>query len=135
MITTRRFATALSLLGAAFILYIGINYLVAPESIATGFGLPEWPTGDAVAFMNLKGVRDTVCGILILALLALGQRFALGVTMLALALIPLGDMTTVLSYDGSTAAAFGIHGLTAALVALAGVLLIREPRDPAPARA
>ncbi|NUS95764.1 MAG: small membrane hydrophobic protein, partial [Nocardia sp.] len=48
---------------------------------------------------------------------------------------PLGDMTTVLSYDGSTAAAFGIHGLTAALVALAGALLIREPRDPAPARA
>lgn len=135
MITTRRIATALSLLGAAFILYIGINYLIAPESIATGFGLPEWPTGDAVAFMNLKGVRDTVSGILVLVLLALGQRFALGVTMLALALIPLGDMTTVLSYGGSTATAFGVHGLTAVLVGLTGVLLVREPRNPAPARA
>ncbi|GGL33559.1 DUF4267 domain-containing protein [Nocardia jinanensis] len=133
MITTRRIATALSLLGAAFILYIGINYLIAPESIATGFGLPEWPTGDAVAFMNLKGVRDTVTGILVLVLLALGQRFALGVTMLALALIPLGDMTTVLSYGGSTATAFGVHGLTAVLVGLTGVLLVREPRNPAPA--
>ncbi|WP_327148748.1 DUF4267 domain-containing protein [Nocardia sp. NBC_01329] len=135
MITTPRLTTALVLFGAAFIFYIGINYLIAPESIATGFGLPEWPTGDAVAFLNLKGIRDTVSGILILVLLALGQRFALGVTMLAVALIPIGDMTTVLSYDGSTAAAFGIHGLTAVLVALTGVLLLREPRNPAPARA
>lgn len=133
MITTRRIDTALALLGAAFILYIGISYLITPESIATGFGLPEWPSGDAVAFMNLKGVRDAVSGIVILTLLALGQRFALGVTMLALALIPLGDMTTVLAYDGSTAAAFGIHGLTAVLVGLTGVLLVREPRNQATA--
>ncbi|MEV6429478.1 DUF4267 domain-containing protein [Nocardia sp. NPDC051463] len=121
-----RIATVLSLIGAAFILYIGLSYLVTPETIATGFGLPEWPKGDAVAFMNLKGVRDTVSGVLILALLALRQRYALGITMLVLALIPTGDMLTVLSWNGSTAAAFGIHGLTAVLVALAGGLLIRE---------
>ncbi|WP_157107152.1 DUF4267 domain-containing protein [Nocardia grenadensis] len=127
MITTRRIATALSLIGAAFILYIGISYLITPESIATGFGLPAWPTGDAAAFMNLKGVRDTVSGILILALLALGQRFALGVAMLVIALIPIGDMATVLAYDGSTATAFGVHGLTAVLVGITGLLLIREP--------
>ncbi|WP_245665232.1 DUF4267 domain-containing protein [Nocardia sienata] len=132
MITTRRLATALSLLGAAFILYIGISYLIAPESIATGFGLPEWPTGDAAAFMNLKGVRDTASGIMILALLAVGQRFALGVVMLVVALIPIGDMTTVLAYHGSAAAAFGIHGLTALLVGITGLLLIRESAASAP---
>jgi hypothetical protein len=125
---TSRIATVLSLIGAAFILYIGINYLVAPEAIATGFGLPEWPKGDAVAFMNLKGVRDTVSGILILALLAMRQRFALGIVMLVIALIPLGDMLTVLSWNGSAGTAFGVHGLTAVLVALAGALLIREHR-------
>jgi hypothetical protein len=123
---TSRIATVLSLIGAAFILYIGISYLVTPDTIAAGFGLPEWPTGDAVAFMNLKGVRDTVSGVLILALLATRQRFALGIVMLVLALVPVGDMLTVLSWNGSTATAFGVHGLTAALVALTGVLLIRE---------
>ncbi|MFD0363800.1 DUF4267 domain-containing protein [Nocardia sp. GCM10030253] len=121
-----RIATVLSLIGAAFILYIGISYLITPETIATGFGLPEWPKGDAVAFMNLKGVRDTVSGVLILALLATRQRFALGIVMLVLALVPTGDMLTVLSWNGSAGAAFGIHGLTAVLVALAGALLIRE---------
>ncbi|WP_040694922.1 DUF4267 domain-containing protein [Nocardia vinacea] len=124
--TISRIATALSLIGAAFILYIGISYLVTPETIATGFGLPEWPKGDAVAFMNLKGVRDTVSGLIILVLLATKQRYALGIVTLVIALIPIGDMLTVLSWGGSTAAAFGIHGLTAALVAVAGVLLIRE---------
>ncbi|MFI5715167.1 DUF4267 domain-containing protein [Nocardia sp. NPDC051750] len=126
MITTRRLATVLSLIGALFILYIGISYLVAPESTATGFGLPVWPTGEAAAFSNLEGVRDAVAGIVLLALLALGQRFALGVVTLGFALIPVGDMLTVLLHNGSAAAAFGIHGLTAALVALTGVLLVRE---------
>ncbi|MFD5174433.1 DUF4267 domain-containing protein [Nocardia sp. NPDC058379] len=126
--TVSRTATALSALGAAFILYIGLSYLITPETIATGFGLPTWPQGDAVAFLNLKGVRDTVSGLLIIALLATRQRFALGITMLVLALIPAGDMLTVLSWDGSPAAAFGIHGFTAVLVALAGGLLLREHR-------
>ncbi|MEU1985787.1 DUF4267 domain-containing protein [Nocardia sp. NPDC019395] len=126
MLTTHRVTTVLSLIGVIFILYIGIGYLVAPESAATGFGLPVWPTGEAAAFSNLKGVRDTVAGIVLLALLALGQRFALGVVTLGFALIPVGDMLTVLLHSGSAAAAFGIHGLTAALVALTGVLLIRE---------
>ncbi|WP_327141852.1 DUF4267 domain-containing protein [Nocardia sp. NBC_01327] len=126
--TRNRIATALSLIGAAFILYIGISYLLTPQTIATGFGLPEWPHGDAAAFMNLKGIRDTVSGILILALLAARQRFALGITMLVVALTPIGDMITVLSYHGSTATAFGVHGLTAALVLLTGVLLLRERR-------
>ncbi|WP_433525176.1 DUF4267 domain-containing protein [Nocardia pseudovaccinii] len=124
--TISRIATTLSLIGAAFILYIGISYLVTPETIATGFGLPEWPKGDAVAFMNLKGVRDTVSGLIILVLLATKQRYALGIVTLVIALIPIGDMLTVLSWGGSTAAAFGIHGLTATLVAATGVLLIRE---------
>lgn len=127
--TVSRIATALSLLGAAFIIYVGINYLITPVSTASGFGLPAWPAGDdTVAFLNLKGVRDIASGLIILGLLVTKQRFALGVTMLATALIPVGDMITVLSWQGSTATAFGVHGFTAVLVALTGVLLIRERR-------
>jgi hypothetical protein len=124
--TLSRITTVLSLIGAAFILYIGISYLFAPDSIAPGFGLPAWPDGEAAAFMNLKGVRDTVFGVLILVLLGLRQRYALGIVTSVVALVPVGDMFTVLSWNGSAAAAFGIHGLTAVLVALTGGLLIRE---------
>ncbi|MEV6555394.1 DUF4267 domain-containing protein [Nocardia sp. NPDC051756] len=124
--TTSRIATALSLAGAAFILYIGLSYLLTPDTIAPGFGLPAWPDGDAAAFMNLKGVRDTVFGVLILVLLAAKQRYALGIATLVIALVPVGDMLTVLSWSGSSAAAFGIHGLTAAVVFLTGGMLLRE---------
>ncbi|WP_433732239.1 DUF4267 domain-containing protein [Nocardia sp. CA-129566] len=124
--TISRIATAFSLIGAAFILYIGISYLVTPETIATGFGLPEWPSGDAVAFMNLKGVRDTVSGLIILVLLATGQRYALGIVTLVIALVPIGDMFTVLSWHGSTATALLVHGLTAVFVIATGILLLRE---------
>ncbi|MFD4429648.1 DUF4267 domain-containing protein [Nocardia sp. NPDC058497] len=126
--TISRIATALSLAGGAFIIYVGLSYLIAPEATAAGFGLPAWPAGDAVGFLNVKGVRDVATGIVIIALLATRQRFALGITMLAFALIPVGDMITVLSWNGSTATAFGVHGFTAALVALTGALLIRERR-------
>ncbi|MFE3444720.1 DUF4267 domain-containing protein [Nocardia sp. NPDC059180] len=126
--TLSRINTGLSLLGAAFILYIGISYLITPETIATGFGLPAWPEGEASAFMNLKGVRDTASGVLILALLATRQRHALGIALLVMSLVPIGDMLTVLHWDGSTATALGVHGLTAAWVALTGGLLLREQR-------
>ncbi|WP_068068349.1 DUF4267 domain-containing protein [Nocardia xishanensis] len=121
-----RIATVLSLIGAAFIVYVGLNYVIAPESVAPGFGLPAWPEGEAAAFMNLKGVCDIVLGLVILALLAAKQRYALGIATLVIALVPFGNMLTVLRWDGSAGAAFGIHGLTAALVALTGALLLRE---------
>ncbi|WP_067571246.1 DUF4267 domain-containing protein [Nocardia acidivorans] len=126
--TISRIATALSLLGAAFIIYVGIGFLTDPESSASGFGMPVWPHGDAADFLNVKGDRDIVMGLLILALLAFRQRLALGITMLVMALAPVADMLIVLTHNGSTAAAFGIHGFTAVLVALTGVLLLREPR-------
>ncbi|WP_330185304.1 DUF4267 domain-containing protein [Nocardia sp. NBC_01503] len=126
--TISRIATALSVIGAAFIIYVGFGFLTDPEAAASGFGMPAWPHGDAADFLNVKGDRDVVMGLLILALLAFRQRFALGITMLVMALAPVSDMLIVLAHNGSTAAAFGIHGLTAALVALTGVLLLREPR-------
>jgi hypothetical protein len=122
-----RLATGLSLLGAAFILYIGIGYLLAPQSMAPGFGLPAWPHGDPAAFMLLKGVRDAVSGIVILALVLTGMRRALGVVLAVEALTPIGDMLTVLTHHGSAATAFGVHAVTAVLVAATAVLLLTEP--------
>ncbi|RAJ81611.1 MULTISPECIES: hypothetical protein [unclassified Streptomyces] len=38
----------------------------------------------------------------------------------------LKNVNTVLAHHGSAAAAFGIHGLTAALIAATGLLVLRE---------
>ncbi|MBF6243722.1 MULTISPECIES: DUF4267 domain-containing protein [Nocardia] len=124
--TRTRIATALVLIGVAFILYIGLGYVLAPNSMAPGFGLPAWPQGESSAFMTLKGVRDISSGVVLLALLLTRQRFALGIAMLAVAVTPVGDMLTVLNNHGSVTTALSVHGLTAALVAATGVLLVRE---------
>ena len=132
----KRTADVLTVLIGGFIIYIGIAYLIAPETSVTGFGLPAWPTGDAAAFLNLKGVRDIASGIIPLTLLLLGQRKALGWVLLGAALIPIGDGTVILAWDGGTAAAFGIPYLPAVGVIAAGLLQLRasrEVRDDEPA--
>ncbi|WP_331770848.1 DUF4267 domain-containing protein (plasmid) [Embleya sp. NBC_00888] len=127
----RNLTTTLAALGGLFILYIGLAYLIVPQSTASGFGLPSWPEHEGTAFLAVKGVRDLGSGLVVFALLLTGHRRALGWALLAISFVPAGDMVVVLSNDGSAAKALGIHGLTAALVALTAGLLLRE--RPAPA--
>ncbi|GAA2395287.1 DUF4267 domain-containing protein [Nonomuraea africana] len=118
-----RLATALAVLGGLFITYIGVNYLLDPQAIAAGFGLPAVPSDNA--FLHVKGVRDLASGLIVFTLLAARQRRALGWTMLAMSFIPFGDAAIVLGHDGTPAQAYLMHGGTAVLVALTGVLLLR----------
>ncbi|WP_405364926.1 DUF4267 domain-containing protein [Kitasatospora sp. NBC_00039] len=126
-----RTATVLAVLLALGIGYVGVSYLFAPETTVTGFGLPEWPHGGAAAFFDVKGIRDLASGIALLALLATGHRRALGMLLLVDALVPLCDALNVLSHHGPAAAAYGIHGATAVLVALTGALFLTERRPGA----
>jgi hypothetical protein len=118
--------TVLATVGILFILYIGVSYVLTPETSAPNFGLPNWPSGDGDGFLILKGIRDIVSGLVIGILLVTGHRRALGWVLLMEAIIPFGDMINVLAHHGSTAAAFGIHGLTSALIVVTGLLILRE---------
>ncbi len=113
------------LLGAG-IITIGVGYLRGAHSIIDGFGLPGWAEAPEPAYW-VKGFRDISSGVVPVVLLALGQRRALGWVLVAEALVPIGDLTTVLTHDGSTGAALGIHGVTAAtMLATAGILLSED---------
>ncbi|WP_326647693.1 MULTISPECIES: DUF4267 domain-containing protein [unclassified Streptomyces] len=129
--TVKHLATGLAALGGAFIIYIGLSYLLAPQTAAAGFGVPTWPRRDGTAFLAVKGVRDIATGLVLFALLLSGHRRALGWAMLATAFVPAGDMVIVLSNNGSPGTAYGIHGLTAVAVAVTAGLLLRERRLPA----
>ncbi|MFC8720772.1 DUF4267 domain-containing protein [Kitasatospora sp. NPDC057198] len=119
-------ATAFTALVGLGIIYVGISFLIAPESTASGFGLPAWPQGETAAFLNLKGIRDIVSGLVPLALLLTGHRRALGWALLAESVTPFGDAATILVHHGSTATAFGVHFATAVLVLVTAVLLLTE---------
>lgn len=124
--------TVLAVVGSFFIIYVGANYLLAPQSTAPDFGLPSWPRGEGSGFLAVKGVRDIASGLVILAVLATGNRRALGWVMLATALTPIGDMLIVLLSSGVPATAFGVHGATATAVILAGALLLSDSRTHSP---
>jgi hypothetical protein len=112
------FAVLLDLL----ILFIGLRFLLAPQAAAAGYGVPAKKDGDA-AYLTIKGLRDSVYGIVGLALLFFVGVRAEAWFMLVVALLPLFDTVIVLRNGGTKAVAFGIHFATAVVVLICAVLL------------
>lgn len=111
---------------ALFVLYLGLSFILTPETSAPGFGLPTWPSGDGGGFLIAKGSREFAMGLVIGVLLVTGHRRALGWVLLMEAVAPFGDMINVLAHHGSMTTAFGIHGLTSALITVIGLLTLYE---------
>ena len=126
----RRFTNVLTVLLGVFPLTFGSQFLFAGHTAAPSFGIPEWPTGIAAGYFAVKGIRDIVLALNILALFALRQRRSTGIMMAITALAPIVDMITVFSHGGPAATALGVHGLTAAIMLVDAFLLLRE-RQPA----
>ncbi|MDA9411054.1 DUF4267 domain-containing protein [Bradyrhizobium sp. CCBAU 45384] len=119
------FSIAVALLAALGIIAIGLMYLANPKGATQSFGLPLPEQGPNVAWwLRLKGVRDVVSGLVVLALMAWGGPRMVGLVLLIEAIIPVGDMSLILAARGSTARALGVHGLTAALMIAAAIALI-----------
>jgi hypothetical protein len=119
------FSFGVALLAAVGIMGIGLMYLFQPRMMTQNFGLPLPEEGrNIVWWLRLKGSRDIVSGLVVLALISWASSFLLGVILLIEALIPLGDMLLIVAARGSTKTAFGVHGLTAALMILAALPLL-----------
>jgi Domain of unknown function (DUF4267) len=116
---------SLAALIAVGIVVIGCFYLVSPERISGSFGLkPPASDADTRAWLRLKGIRDAVAGLVVLTMMLTADRQSLGIALLVLAIIPLGDMSIILGSGGSKSRAFSIHGVTCAVMLVVGPLLI-----------
>ncbi len=115
---------SLAALIAVAVTVIGCFYLVSPERVSGSFGLkPPASDADTRAWLRLKGIRDVGCGLLVLTLMLTVDSRSLGIVLLALAIIPFGDMSIILMSGGSKSKAFSIHGLTCAVMLIVGLLL------------
>jgi hypothetical protein len=115
----------IALLVALGIMAIGTQYVVSPRTATRSFGLPLPEDGANVAWwLRLKGVRDIMSGLAVLAFMAWGVPRGVGLILLVEAIIPVGDMLVILAAKGSAKSAFGIHGFTALLMILAAIPLI-----------
>ncbi|EJN07074.1 hypothetical protein PMI42_08029 [Bradyrhizobium sp. YR681] len=118
-------ALGTALLVAVAIIAIGIRYVASPFAATRSFGLPLPENGANIAWwLRLKGVRDIVSGLAVLAFMMWGAPSSVGIILLVEAIIPAGDMLLILAAKGSTASALGIHGLTAVIMVFAAVPLI-----------
>jgi hypothetical protein len=112
------------------IILIGARFLLAPRVAAAGYGVPvdppgaQTPAGSPYPWLYVKGVRDIASGVFIFILLANRAPHPLGAFMAAASLIPVGDAAIVLRSGGTRAAAFGIHGATAAVMLAASAALL-----------
>jgi hypothetical protein len=124
MTTTTIAYTLAGLIGAG-IIFIGARFIIAPRVAAAGYGVqPDLGQRSVGAYLNVKGVRDIASGLFVLILMAAGPTHLLGWVILAATIIPVADAIIVLSSGGSKSIAFGVHGLTAAVMLMTAALLV-----------
>ncbi|MFC9558988.1 DUF4267 domain-containing protein [Agromyces sp. NPDC056965] len=114
---------SLALVVAAGIVYVGISYLVAPTATAKGFGFTSAITPETTPWQHIKGPRDIVSGLVVVAMLVCFGPAAAAVILLVEALIPIGDALMIIRNNGRLAIALGVHASTAAVMIVAAVLL------------
>ena len=113
-------ALVIAVLACAGIVALGVRFVVAPRPAMAGFGVAP----DRVrAMTSAKGVRDVTSGVLLLVVWATAGTEALGWFLVAVALTPVADAVIVLTNGGKLSTALGVHGLTAALLVAAGLVL------------
>lgn len=118
-------ATVLAGLVGAGIIVVGALAFWTPQA-AVGFGIPDTRTEDPTfrAWLTVKAVRDIASGIFVFVLMVVTTPQVLGWFMLAATLIPVGDALIVLRSNGPRATAYGVHGVTAAVMLVTSVLLL-----------
>ena len=110
---------------AAGIIFIGARFIVAPRVAAAGYGVqPDLGQPSVGAYLSVKGVRDIASGLFVFILMVAGASHLVGWVILAATIIPLADATIVLRDGGSKSIAWGVHGVTAAVMLITSALLL-----------
>ena len=110
---------------AVGIIVIGCFYLVSPKRILGTFGLkPPASDADTLAWLRLKGIRDIASGLALLTVMLTTVARTVGILLLVFAIIAFGDMSIILGSGGSKSRAYSNHGVTCAVMVVAGLLLI-----------
>ncbi len=113
-------ALIIGIIAAVAIIALGIRFLLSPDRATVDFGVEP---GDVRALTEIKGVRDITSGIVPLVVWAAVGQVALGWVLLAAATTAAGDALIVITSGGKRSTALGVHGVTAALLVAAGLVL------------
>jgi len=113
-------ALLIALIACFAIIVLGARFILQPREATLDFGIAA---DNIRGLTEIKGVRDITSGVLLLVAWASAGRPTLGWLLVAAAIIPTADALIVLTNGGNVAKALGVHGLTAALLVAAGLVL------------
>jgi hypothetical protein len=108
--------------GCAAIILIGLRFLLLPRQASLAYGIEP---NNIRALTAIKGVRDIVSGVVPLIVWRVAGRSAFGWAMFGASLTPIGDALIVMGTGGKWSAALGIHGVTALVLVVVGIILGR----------
>ena len=113
-------ALLIGLTACVAIIVLGARFILQPRQATLDFGI----AADSLrGLTEIKGVRDITSGVVLLVAWAAAGRTTLGWLLVAAAITPTADAMIVLTNGGKLAKALGVHGLTAALLVAAGLVL------------
>jgi hypothetical protein len=113
-------ALVVALLACAAIIAIGGRFLLQPRPATVAFGIAA---DNLRGLTAIKGVRDITSGLVLVVVWLAAGAVPLGWALIAAAVTPIGDAVIVRTNGGKLATALGVHGLTAALLIAAGLIL------------
>ncbi len=113
-------ALVFAIFASVTIIALGIRFFLQPRESMHDYGVAA---DNLRALTEIKGIRDITSGVVVLVIYAAGDRTTLGWVLVAASLTAIGDAGIVLSNGGARARAFGVHGLTATLLIIAGLVL------------
>ena len=113
-------ALLIALIAGLAIIVLGARFILQPRQATLDFGIAA---DNLRGLTEIKGARDITSGLVPLVALASAGRATLGWVLVAAAITPIADALIVLTNGGQLSRALGVHGLTAALLVAAGLLL------------
>lgn len=113
-------ALVVVVLACAAIIFLGARFLLTPARATSDFGVAP---DNVRALAATKGIRDITSGIVLLVVWAAAGREALGWAFLAAAITPVCDAVVVRMNRGPLSTVIGVHGITAAVIIAAGLVL------------
>jgi len=113
-------ALVIVVLACVAIIVLGARFFLTPDRAIADFGVT---CDNSRALAAVKGVRDITSGVVILVVWAVADREALGWVFLTAALTPIGDAIIVLVNRGPLRTVLGVHGITAAVIVAAALVL------------
>jgi hypothetical protein len=116
-------ALVVAVLGCVAIIVLGTRFLLAPGAAMTDFGVAADSPRASRALTEIKGVRDIASGVVLLVVWAAAGTAPLGWALVAASVTPVADAIIVRTNGGTLSHALSIHGLTAAVLVAAGLVL------------